>query len=216
VCRTCFNFTDGFGRCYACAHVEGWLDHVAPISYSVAGEPLHRALYGYKRLGGETARHYQLELTIILWRYLAHHERCLAAAVGRESFDLVTTVPSSDRVRDEDHPLRRIVGQLIPLTRRRHHRALQRSEIDVPARSFDVSKYRALTLLNGEAVLLIDDTWTTGASAQSAGAALKLAGAGRVACLVIGRHLNREWHENDEQLRALVPPFEWSRCSLCA
>ncbi|MDQ6806616.1 MAG: hypothetical protein M3065_16990, partial [Actinomycetota bacterium] len=36
VCRTCFNLTDGYTRCYACAHGESWLDAVAPISYSVA------------------------------------------------------------------------------------------------------------------------------------------------------------------------------------
>ena len=65
-------------------------------------------------------------------------------------------------------------------------------------------------------MLLIDDTWTTGASAQSAAAALKDAGAGRVAAVVIGRHLNREWHENDRRLRGIERPFDWSKCALCA
>ena len=64
-------------------------------------------------------------------------------------------------------------------------------------------------------MLLIDDTWTTGASAQSAAAALKAAGAGPVAAVVIGRHLNREWHENDRRLRGITRPFDWSRCALC-
>jgi orotate phosphoribosyltransferase len=65
-------------------------------------------------------------------------------------------------------------------------------------------------------VLLIDDTWTTGANAQSAAAALKSAGAGPVAAVVIGRHLNREWHENDRRLRGITRPFDWSHCALCA
>jgi orotate phosphoribosyltransferase len=64
-------------------------------------------------------------------------------------------------------------------------------------------------------VLLIDDTWTTGANAQSAAAALKDAGAGPVAAVVIGRHLNRDWHENDRRLRALTTPFDWGHCVLC-
>ena len=64
-------------------------------------------------------------------------------------------------------------------------------------------------------VLLIDDTWTTGANAQSAAAALKAAGAQRVAALVIGRYVNREWSDNDRQLRNLPQPFDWGRCALC-
>ncbi len=64
-------------------------------------------------------------------------------------------------------------------------------------------------------MLLIDDTWTTGANAQSAAAALKSAGAGPVAAVVIGRHLNREWHENDRHIRGIARQFEWSRCALC-
>ena len=42
----------------------------------------------------------------------------------------------------------------------------------------------------GADVLLVDDTWVSGASAQSAAAALKAAGARRVALVVIGRHLD--------------------------
>jgi hypothetical protein len=39
-------------------------------------------------------------------------------------------------------------------------------------------------------VLVVDDTWVSGGSAQSAAAALKLAGAHRVAVVVLGRHVN--------------------------
>ena len=42
----------------------------------------------------------------------------------------------------------------------------------------------------GADVLLVDDTWVSGGSAQSAAAALKLAGAVRVAVIVLGRHLD--------------------------
>jgi hypothetical protein len=49
VCATCFNFTAGYVRCYACAHGRPVLDAMAPISYSVAREHLHHALASYKR-----------------------------------------------------------------------------------------------------------------------------------------------------------------------
>jgi predicted amidophosphoribosyltransferase len=216
VCGTCFNFTAGYARCYACDHGRSTLDAMAPISYSVAREQLHHALASYKRLNGDVARRLGAILAAVLWRFLAEHERCLAKAAGVERFDLIATVPSGDRARDEQHPLRRIVAELVGPTRGRHERLLRRSEANVAPRTFSELKFEATRHLGGRAVLLIDDTWTTGASAQSAGGALKAAGAGPTAALVIGRHLNREWHENDRRLRGIAHPFDWTHCVLCA
>jgi predicted amidophosphoribosyltransferase len=216
VCRTCFNFTRGYERCYACAHNPAWIDVVAPVSYSVAREQLHHALAKYKRLTGEVARRLAVELAAVLWRFLAGHERCVARAAGAPNFELVTTVPSGDRERDEQHPLHWVVGEVVGPTRDRYERLLTRSPSEVPAREFGASKYVAGRPLSGQPVLLIDDTWTTGANAQSAAAALKSAGAGPVAAVVIGRHLNREWHENDRRLRGITRPFDWGHCALCA
>jgi hypothetical protein len=216
VCCTCFNFTDGYARCYACDHGRPVLDAVAPISYSVAREQLHHALACYKRLDGDVARRLGAGLAAVLWRFLAAHERCLAQAAGTDRFELVTIVPSGDRFRDERHPLRWIVGELVGPTRERHERLLQRSDSEVQPRAFSAEKFVATRPIDGRSVLLIDDTWTTGASAQSAAAALKAAGADRTAAVVIGRHLNREWHQNDRRLRGIARPFDWSKCALCA
>jgi predicted amidophosphoribosyltransferase len=217
VCGTCFNFTAGYARCWACAHVHPTLDAVAPISYSVAREQLHHALASYKRLDGEPARRLTAILAAILWRFLSEHESCIArTAANTERFDLVTTVPSGDPARDERHPLRSIVGELVGPTRDRHQRLLRRTDTETEPRAFSTHKFEATADLNHESVLLIDDTWTTGASAQSAAAALKAAGADRVAAVVIGRHLNREWHENDRRIRGIARPFDWQACALCA
>jgi hypothetical protein len=215
-CGTCFNFTAGYVRCYACAHGEPKLDAVVPISYSVAREQLHHALASYKRLDGDVARRLGAILAAILWRFLADHEPCVARAAHTHGFDIVTTVPSGNRDRDERHPLRWIVGELVGPTQERHQRLLRRSPTDVPPRTFDQQKFEAIAALTGQSVLLIDDTWTTGSSAQSAAAALKAAGAGPIAALVIGRHLNREWHENDRRIRGIARPFDWAECALCA
>jgi hypothetical protein len=242
VCTTCFNFTDGYARCYACDHGRLVLDAVAPISYSVAREQLHHALASYKRLHGDVARRLGASLAAILWRFLADHERCIAHAAGAsgvasagdasaaggvasagdasaadgQGFELVTTVPSGDRVRDERHPLTWIVGELVGPTRDRYERVLERSNADVQPRVFSTEKFTATRQVEGHSVLLIDDTWTTGSSAQSAAAALKAAGATKVAAVVIGRHLNREWHENDRRIRGIARPFDWATCALCA
>jgi predicted amidophosphoribosyltransferase len=214
VCEVCFTFTGGdYARCLPCARTENHLDLVAPISYSVGGAQLHHALAGYKRLPGPIARRVQVELAAVLWRFLAEHEACVARAAGTRRFGLVTTVPSSDPDRDAGHPLQRIVGDLVTPTRERYEHLLTRSPADVAERSFSAEKYAPKRPLAGEAVLLIDDTWTTGANAQSAAAALRRAGAGTVVAVVIGRHVNRGWRENATQIGSLERPFNWSTCA---
>jgi hypothetical protein len=207
------NLTRGFSSCFACSHLERHLDTLVPISYSVGHEYLHHILADYKRLQGPRAAAAGRQVQAILSMFLQEHERCVARAAGVERFDLVTTVPSSDLVRDAHHPLRGMVSKVRQIGDR-HERLLRRTSDPVEPRAFDGRRFRATHDLAGRNVLLIDDMWTTGASMESAAAALKRAGAAVVGGLVIGRHLNRDWHENDEHLDAL--PFAWDRCSVCA
>lgn len=215
VCAFCFNLTDGYGRCYACAHGGRWLDAMVPISYSVAGEQLHHALAGYKRLAGEPGRRMALGLAAVLWRFLALHETCVARA-ARAQFVVATSVPSSRRAPDEPHRLRHVASRLVAPLRDRYQPLLRLTDTAVAPHCFSPHRYAADRDLSGMAVLLIDDTWTTGANAQSAAATLKAAGARTVAAVVIGRHVNRGWGRNDRRLRGLPRPFDWSRCALCA
>lgn len=215
VCPECFNLIDGHERCYGCTHGGHALAAMLPISYSIGHEELHHALASYKRTGGRISRHLAIELAGMLWRFLARHERCLARAAGTDGFELVTTVPSTDRIRDQEHPLRMVVGELVGPTRDRYRSLMYRTQVAAPGRVFDIRKFAVSGRLEGQRVLVIDDTWTTGANAQSAAAALRAAGSGAVAALVIGRHINRDWGDNDRRLQEL-PPFDWNVCALCA
>lgn len=215
VCACCFELGGGGARCNHCSH-DVFVDAMAPISYSMGGEQLHHALAGYKRYGGTPARHLAAGLAAVLWRHLSDHEACLATAAAVGGFDLVTTVPSSDAHRDATHPLHQLVGELVRPLAPRYARLLRRTETAVTPHRFHADRYRASADVAGRTVLLIDDTWTTGANAQSAAAALKAAGADRVAALVIGRYVNREWGHNDRQLSRLPRPFDWEQCSLCS
>jgi hypothetical protein len=215
VCEVCLTFTDGFPRCYTCARTPQALDALAPISYSVAAEQLHHVLGAYKRIDGRVGRRLGTQLAAVLWRFLAGHEQCLARAAGVPSFDLVATVPSGNEERDAKHPLHWIVSELVGPMRDRHRRLLARSGVSVAPHEFDKRRYEATSQLPEAAVLIVDDTWTTGANLQSAATALKDAGAQTVAAVVIGRHLNRQWGQNERRLRELNRPFDWTRCAYC-
>ncbi len=216
VCGDCFNLTRGYGRCFACTRGQQRLAAFLPVSYSIAGGPLHRALAASKRDADPFVPVATATIAAILWRFLERHEQCVAAMAGVDRFDLVTTVPSGERSRDARHPLRRIVGQLVGPTRERHAPLLARTEAEVQQRQFDARRFAATGQLSGAAVLLIDDTWTSGASAQSAAAALVAAGARRVGCVVIGRHLNPAWDRNEARLQPLRGRFGYDQCALCA
>lgn len=137
VCGVCLTFTDGWGTCYPCGHQARFTDAVLPISYSVAFGQLHTALQQYKRGYRPAARQFQVQLSAVLWRFVSLHEGCLARHAGVDSFDVVTTVPSSSAQRDEEHPLRRLVGDVIGATRERHRRLLMRSATPVAERAVD-------------------------------------------------------------------------------
>jgi predicted amidophosphoribosyltransferase len=205
VCPRCFNLLDSdLGLCRPCRASAHHIAAFVPISYSVGAEWLHNLIITYKRGADPSVPDATAELAWILDRFISVHEHCVATAAGVESFPVITTVPSSDRLRDLRHPLRRVVGELTVSTRDRHERLLSCSSTRAFSHQFRADRYVATRRLNGESVLLIDDMWTTGASAQSAASALRLAGAGAVAVVTIARHLNRAWHRNDSRLRALT------------
>ncbi|MGH2862559.1 MAG: hypothetical protein ACRDLT_13795 [Solirubrobacteraceae bacterium] len=189
---------------------------MVPISYSVGGEWLHHLIASYKRDADPSVPDALATLAELCEQYISAHERCVAAASGVPGFQLVTTVPSGSRLRDLHHPLRRLVGELVTPTADRYERLLVRSATAAIPRVFDPARYVATRRLKDEAVLLIDDMWTSGASAEGAAAALLAAGAGTVAIVVIARHLNRDWRGNDVSLRRLAREgFDVGRCVIC-
>jgi predicted amidophosphoribosyltransferase len=85
-----------------------------------------------------------------------------------------------------------------------------------PSHSLATDRYLAMRALQGQpAVLLIDDTWTTGGNAQSAALALRAAGAEKVAIVVIGRHFDRSFRDCEtyyQQAKSIK--FTWDSCCL--
>ena len=216
VCSTCKTFIDPqHGQCYPCAMEVAFLDVVVPITYSEHLGQMHHALRGYKD-GLPAERAYAMpRIAAILWKFLARHEACVARAIGCEGFEVVTTVPSSSVARDERSPLRTIAEWCNPISDRLDR--LLRPTDKVAGRSFSVERFEATRALEGENVLLLDDTWTRGGHADSADYTLQRAGAGSIGLVVVGRHLRPEWEVTpgrtcSDIFKELPKPFDWDTC----
>ena len=120
----------------------------------------------------------------LLLAFLADHGPCVWQRAGMPPPDLLAVVPTGAG-RPGPHPLLRLVSPYLrlpgcPLALRPGRQG----------RDLDLDRFQVLARPAGASVLLLDDTWVSGASAQSAAAALKLAGARHVAVVVLGRHVN--------------------------
>jgi adenine/guanine phosphoribosyltransferase-like PRPP-binding protein len=178
-----------------------------------AGEQFADDLRQYKRSPREVARkEKQRRLAMVLENFLRAHERCVAAACDVPDFDVVTSVPSTKGL--DPHPLSTMLGRTIGQTTRRY-RDLLRVGARHESRVLHPDRFDAADDLTGRRVLLVDDTWTTGANAQSAVARLRLAGAERVAVIVLGRWFDAD-HPPASSYVAEVrgEPFDWFTCCL--
>lgn len=206
--------------CFECGRVYGAaVDTVVPITYSIdAG--LESILHEYKDGGKAWLRR---PLSSLLTVFLRSHADCIDD--DARGIDLATIVPSNNRQRAFSH-LDRIVegtvsGQPVlnlfdwnpdVLARDWSRTRPGRGELKSDAYVVNVD-------VSNAAVLLFDDTWTSGASAASSAAALKEAGAAHVTVLTLGRQLNARSHfGSTDAIYAERSVVSWSRgvCVMCA
>lgn len=205
-CRPCDQARRGLGG--------GTADVVVPVSLAVKRGQFANELWRYKNTHGPQQDYFRMGLAAVLWRFLAVHEACVAARCHISGFDLVTIVPSTSG--RDGHPLRRIVADMIGQTAPRYRDLLTPTSCAAGLeRQVSRGRYSA-TVPHGAAVLLVDDTWTTGNHVQSAATALKSAGASTVAAVVLGRHVNSEYNEQSSEYvrRARTRRFSWDHCSV--
>jgi hypothetical protein len=193
LCRTCFGPAPaGRARCFPCdLHRQcapGALASVVlPAAYAVKDGPHARALWIYKSAqpGAAAARR---AVTALLLVFLREHGPCLWHRAGwAPAGPTHVAVVPSNRGRAGAHPLRVLAE---PCLRLPWAPLAARPGADGRARDLDPDRF-TVPRLDGARVLLLDDTWATGASVQSAAMTLRAAGAQAVAAVVLGRHLVR-------------------------
>ena len=198
----------GFARCYQCdlAHARcgGLLaDVVAPVAYAVKGGRLAGDLWRYKS-GTKGAAEATTRLTEMLARFLREHGAQVWRAAGMAAGPGLAAVVPSGQGRLGPHPLVGIAAScvdmpIVPLSTAPGAAVRSRGLSDGVA----VGWLTVGAPVAGADVLLVDDTWVSGGSAQSAAATLKAAGARRVALVVLGRHVDPADPRSAEFLRAL-------------
>lgn len=178
----------GFARCYQCGRHDllgrGLLaDAVVPFSYAIKGTAYADDLWRYKSWSAPAALARTSVLALLL-AFLNDHGPCVWRHAAMPPPDRLAVVPTGCG-RPGPHPLLQLVTPylrlpLSPLAIRPGRQG----------RDLDLSRFQASRVPAGASVLLLDDSWVSGASAQSAAAALKLAGAAHVATVILGRHIN--------------------------
>jgi hypothetical protein len=221
VCAVCRSGPrPGYAVCFSCQNVLRQVSHpvtnVIPISLYTLNGQLWHVLRHYKDGSGRSAELLATQVAAILARFTLKHLPCISAVLGGEPA-IVTSVPSTRaQPRAGQHPLETAitrVGRLAPL----YQPLLARGPAYVDHNWADDHAFTVPRRLGGERVLLLDDTFTTGARLQSAASALCLNGASAVVAVVIGRVIDPEWNENCRRIwdQARETPFIFDQCCLC-
>lgn len=220
VCDVCHGapFT-GDARCWSCRQTTAGVTHpielIVPISLYELGGQLYSVLSGYKRSSAQAVRRkHRLQVAATLHRFIRDHGDHVRAAAG-EDWDTVTIVPSKSGGH-EPHPLERVI-KLGRTLSRQYRPLLEPWKPDAIGRAQASDRgYRATTDVDGLRVLLIDDTFTSGATFQSAASALALAGARVVGGVVIGRVIHPDFSTEAAALweRQERVQFDFNVCCL--
>ena len=185
--------------CFACRCVGRRLGlalaPVFPVRLCPLPSPLYTVLLGYKESPvSEARRRFTPMVRALAADFVGAHSACLASA-ARGRFDLVCTVPSS--LRRSGSPLEAVDGLGCAVESLSGARwapgVLGRGPAPVGHMRPDSDAYtvpaHAAPALRGRRVLVLDDTYVSGARAQSAAAALRAGGAAGVVIVPLGRIL---------------------------
>ncbi len=198
-----------------------------PIAYAPKGSPQAKRLWQYKSIPGPrnreldgtaTAASAGQFLLALLLVFLRDHGRCGWRRAGITWPPTHLAVVPSARRGPGPHPLRALItpylscrwAELVAMPN--YHQV----------RELDPDRFEAGPVPEAR-ILLLDDTWTTGASAQSAALALRRAGARSIVTVVLGRHVNA--NPGPEPVGAVGPrpphafhlegmPFLLERCAV--
>lgn len=159
-------------------------DRIGTLTYAWSGHQSGRLMEGYKGRNRNVTQDHVSTVTLLSLFALQVHGHCAEQLAGLAATHW-TSVPSLPR-REGDHALRALVRPFVPGQELR----LVAAEAVRNPRELSPAHFTAVELLPSRShVLIIDDTWTSGAHAQSAAVVVRAAGAAQVSVLILARWL---------------------------
>ena len=184
------------------------------MSLYKVGDQLHTVLRGYKdnRSAGVRDR-FSMQVAAFTGRFLRDHGDCIRLAAG-EDWDAIVVVPSTHG-RTGPHPLvsalRRISGWDLHL-----EECLVATGVELEHNRASEAAFSISASVRERRLLLLDDTYTTGAHLHSAASVLESGRARVVAAVTIGRVIDPDFNKENASLLELARRrgFDFTRCCL--
>lgn len=168
--------------------------------------PFYASFVRYKVLAGKAALPHRLGLAAALsGGYEVHAESIRSALAGYPT--IVSPIPSTKGVSYQAQPLRHVI-ELVGDLREELSQSLEHTSAPRAPHTFQPDLFRPVRRLAGERVLLIEDLWVGGGTAESAVHIVANSGAA-VAVLSIGREQRPDFGSCTELLDTLGPPEWW-------
>lgn len=189
VCPLCLGpVNPDFDSCYACTLLQAGglpselLSAVVPMTTALSPSPWYSRLTTYK--AGNPG--YHETLGALVETFVRANRRPLESVLGR-AWDIVGVVPSKRGISYAQQPLRAVLSRVDFLSPFLAETASFKTGQVLRRSQYRPRSFRALPAVVGGRILLVEDTWVTGATALSTAGALLREGASAVAVLPLAR-----------------------------
>lgn len=186
-------------------------DKVVPLTFAMYGTPAYKLMHDYKNQSNQSRANYQQYLELFFNTAMATFGECIS---GSQSFSAVSIVPSTNHEKKGQHPLEAITENYLPAIPRIDTfftKVRELREVDPWYAQFHSIDKPVLSH-----VLVVEDTWVTGSTAQSLASALKMRGAKKVTIVPLARALNKSFPSASfVEGKIKESKYNWSVCPNC-
>lgn len=221
VCDLCLGpVNPGYSRCFGCHRLttsttavpDELLTRVVPMTTAISPSPWYTRLATYKTFRAD----YQPTLAALAHTFLRSNGAAIQELLGGRA-DCITIVPSKRGISYEEQPFRRVLSLVSSIEEKLVHGLNYRPDANYERQRYDPAWFeKGRSKIAGRRVLLLEDTWASGATCLSAAGALLGYGARSVVALPIARIITETfWSEHTPEYldaaRAPYDPTAWPR-----
>lgn len=208
-CRACLGPVVNFELCSACHQIfrvqrapASLMSQVVPITAVANPGQWYTWLLTYKTYHTERGA----VVASLLYEFIVAHESAIQRALGGQR-DLITVVPSKRGHSFVSQPLRRTLARVQPLAEELREVIRYRRDQRLLHRQYDPRVFSLVEDVSGSRILLLEDTWVTGATSISAAGHLLDRGAASVLVMPAARMVETAyWQADHPYLRAMTQP----------